>query len=110
MTSYDYAWIIIAIAALFGAFGLWKLCARTRFGLLPWLASALALTFFLTPITVPNYPEQMAPAFVVALFEMLFQANGEPQASLRLLGISLGVVSLLTLVVYFFAQKSLRKT
>ena len=105
MTPYDYAWVVILICAAIGAFGLWKLCARTRFGLLPWLASSLALTFFLTPITVPNYPQQMAPAFVVAIFELLFQTNGEPQASLRLLGISLGTISLLTLVVYFFAQK-----
>ena len=108
MSGYGYAWIIIFASAGLGAFGLWKLCARTRYGLLPWLATSLALTFFLTPISVPNYPEQIAPAFVVAVFELLFQTNGEPQASLRLLALTLGLVCLLTLLIYYFTQKTSR--
>ena len=110
MSAYAIAWMVIIAAALIGGFGLWRLCARSRFGLLPWLATALAVTFFLTPITVPNYPQQMAPAFVVAVFELLFQTNGEPQASLRLLGLSMTAVSLLTLVLYFFLQRPAKST
>ncbi|MEM7097006.1 MAG: hypothetical protein AAF541_02015 [Pseudomonadota bacterium] len=103
--DYIYAWVVILGAAAVGAFGLWKICAKSRFGLLKWLASAVALAFFLTPVAVPNYPDQIAPAFVVAIFEILFQTNGEPQGSLRILGLSLTAVSLVTIIVYYLSQR-----
>ena len=105
MDGYTIAWIVIGVSAYCGAVGLWQLCSRSRFGALRWLATGVALTFFLTPVAVPNYPEQLAPAFVIAIFEMFFQSNGEPQASLRILGLALTSVSVLILVVYFFLQR-----
>ena len=104
--GYTYAWVVVLVSGFIGAFGLWKLCSRSRFGLLKWLASMVALAFFLTPVAVPNYPEQIAPAFVVAVFEILFQTNGEPQGSLRILGLSLATVSLATIVIYYLTQRS----
>ncbi len=110
MTGYQIAWSIIAVAGLGGALALWQLLKRVRWGLLPWLAITVSLTFFLVPVPVPNFPHQLAPAFVVAIFEMFFQIDGQPQASLRVLGLSLGAVALVTVFVYFFAQRRRKNT
>ncbi|MEM9622985.1 MAG: hypothetical protein AAF993_15145 [Pseudomonadota bacterium] len=105
MTDYQIAWLVIGGAALGGLVSVWFLLRRSRWGLLPWLAMSLCLTFFVVPVQVPNYPDQLAPAFVVAIFEMFFQIDGQPQASLRMLGLSLGFVALATVLIYFFAQR-----
>ena len=109
MGAYMIAWAVIVFAGLAGAFGLWKLCSFTQWGLAKWLAATLAMTFFCVPMVVPNHTEQLAPAFVVAIFEMFFQIDGQPQASLRILGLSLAAVLLVTLFGYYFWQKRVRR-
>ncbi len=104
MSDVQIAWLVIGGAGLAGVVCLWRLLKNTRWGLLPWLAITVSLAFFVVPVPVPNHPEQLAPAFVVAIFEMFFQIDGQPQASLRVLGLTLSMTALLTVIVYYFAQ------
>ena len=77
MSNYDIAWVVIVIFGLLGAFGLYRLLPNLRMLIrLPLVAVVLAL--FLAPAAVPRFEGEFAPAFVVFIFELLFQIDGEP--------------------------------
>lgn len=79
------AWAL-AVAAAFLAFaGVCALTRRLRPSLLRSWLRALVLALMLAPAPVPGFPGNFAPAYVVALFEALFQIEGAPQPALRLL-------------------------
>ena len=100
----DLAWQVIAVAAAVGAVALWAtfwwlLPARTRFGgIWRWSLVALVLVFFVMPAPVPNYAGVSAPAFVVMLFEALFQTSGEPEESMRRLIVGGAIITAMALV------------
>ena len=97
MSAYEWAWIVIAIAAIVSAIGLWFALGNAKRLLKVWLTGS-ALLLFCVPAPVPNYDQQMAPAFVVLVFEAVFQIDGQPlTAALLLLG-CLVAWSLLALV------------
>jgi len=89
MSAFEIAWSIILVSGLVAAFVLstW-LRSRSR-PLVRRLIVAFALTFFVVPAPVPNYPEQWAPAFMVLIFEVLFQTEGAPADSVQILLMSL---------------------
>ncbi len=97
MNGYLIAWLVVLV----GAVGV----LAAFFRLLPYGAGALwrrlliggGLAFMLVPAPVPGHPEQLAPAFIVCVFEALFQIDGSPAQSLRIL--IAGVVVTLLLVV-----------
>ena len=106
---YSNAWIAIAVLAVIGAYCLnlllrWSRPARARGPRkLRYIFVTLVFVFFLLPAPVPNYPGVYAPAFVVLIFESLFQSSGQPNESQGILVLGLGVVSiigLLALVVF----------
>ena len=66
-----------------------------RFGL--YLAAALTC-FFVTPAPLPAHEEQLAPAFVVVIFENFFQTQGKPEEAFWILTIS---ISTLLLFLFF---------
>ena len=101
MNSYEIAWWVIGISAVVGAASFWVLLGYLRFGLLRWLMPAVAIAFFCAPVRVPNYEPQLAPAFLVATFELFFQIDGQAQASLRMLGIACSVVAVVVTILYF---------
>ncbi len=95
MDGYVLAWLVIVVAAAAGALSLWFFAAR-------WIAAPVrlwlvvfALAFFLLPAPIPQVPGGWAPAFVIAIFELLFQIDGQPQQSLVILGVGLGTVAVL---------------
>ncbi|MEM7078908.1 MAG: hypothetical protein AAF513_09790 [Pseudomonadota bacterium] len=95
MTDYDWAWVIIAGAAVVGGFGLWRL---TRWLRPMWLRAtlvALVMALFVIPAPIPSQLEFWAPALVVYLFEAFLQTSGSPGQSGRLL--LLGLLSVLVL-------------
>ncbi len=100
MTGYTLAWIVIVLAAIGGAIGIWQLTRSMlwRGGRIALIS--LALVFFLTPAPIPGVEDGIAPAFVVAVFEYLFQNDGQPRTSLTLLGFGLGCVLLGTTFAY----------
>ena len=99
------AWILIAAGGLVGGWCFYYsvvLCFRNysekrrskvkRFGL--YLAAALTC-FFITPAPLPAHNEQLAPAFVVVIFENFFQTQGNPEEAFWILTISISTLSLL---------------
>ena len=105
MSGYETAWVVILSMGLVGAFALSRLLANFRFRFLKWLVVVMTLTIFIVPAPVPNHAPQWAPAFVVAIFEAFFQIDGQPQASLRILLLSILVMTLMTTFVYFIYSK-----
>ncbi len=79
------AWALAAAAALLAFAGVCALTRRLRPSLLRSWLRTLVLALMLTPAPVPGFPGNFAPAYVVALFEALFQIEGAPQPALKLL-------------------------
>ena len=114
------AWILIAAGGLLGGLCLYfsvVLCFRNssdkrrskvkRFGL--YLAAALTC-FFVTPAPLPAHDEQLAPAFVVVIFENFFQTQGKPEEAFWILAISISTLLLLLFLIIkvvdrFFGSK-----
>lgn len=79
------AWALAAAAALLAFAGVCALTRRLRPSFLRSWLRTLVLALMLTPAPVPGFPGNFAPAYVVALFEALFQIEGAPQPALKLL-------------------------
>ena len=115
------AWIFIATGGLIGGlcfYYLLVLCFRNsadkrrskvkRFGL--YLAAALTC-FFVTPAPLPAHDEQLAPAFVVVIFENFFQTQGGPEEAVWILTTSISTLLLLLFLIFkvvdrFFGSKA----
>tara|TARA_B100000886_G_scaffold209022_1_gene144669 strand:+ start:148 stop:537 length:390 start_codon:yes stop_codon:yes gene_type:complete len=104
------AWILIAAGGLIGGLCLYYsviLCFRNspekrrsrvkRFGL--YLAAALTC-FFVTPAPLPAHDEQLAPAFVVVIFEDFFQTQGNSEEAFWILIISISTLLLLLFLIF----------
>ena len=114
------AWILIAAGGLIGGlcfYYLVVLCFRNssdkrrskvkRFGL--YLSAALTC-FFVTPAPLPAHDEQLAPAFVVVIFENFFQSQGRPEEAFWILTISISTLLLFLFLIFkvvdrFFGYK-----
>ena len=114
------AWILIAAGGLVGGFCFYYalvLCFRNssdtrrskvkRFGL--YLAAALTC-FFVTPAPLPAHDGQLAPAFVVVIFENFFQTQGKPEEAFWILTISISTLLLFIFLIFkvvdrFFGYK-----
>ena len=96
VSAYSIAWWVIIVTALVGAGTFYYLLRNVGKPLLRILAVTLTTAFFLVPAPVPGYTGQLAPAFVVSLFELLFQTEGQPDVSLRILLIALILTGVLT--------------
>ena len=94
--AYGLAWLVVFGAGL-ATLAFWFLLTRP----VPWFWLRTTLRcvvagWLLLPAPVPNYPGQYAPAFVVALFELVFQKEGQPAQALQIL--LLGTVIILFLL------------
>ena len=85
MSGYAMAWTIIAGAGLACLVFVGLLLRHSVRPLLLWPALALLAAVMLVPAPHPGAEGTWAPAFVVALFEGLFQTDGKPTTALRLL-------------------------
>ena len=79
--SYTMAWLVIVTAGLLGSLGLFFMTRRIGNPSLRWILRVTPLLLMVAPAPVPNYDGQLAPAFVVLIFESLFQSDGEPVTS-----------------------------
>jgi len=92
--SYTYAWLVVSGAGLLGCIGWFILTrgiANTR---LRMILRVLPPVLMLVPAPVPNYDGQLAPAFIVVLFESIFQAKGEPMIAAGIL-LTAGIVAVI---------------
>ena len=97
MTPYSIAWLVAGGAGLIGTL---TMVFWTRHMKIGWLRRALCvlpILLLLVPAGIPDFPGNYAPAFVVAVFEALFQTDGQPLAALRMLLLAL-VVGVLMIV------------
>ena len=97
--NYTIAWLVILAAGLLGSGFLFLLTRGIASASLRWTVRLLPLALMAVPAPVPNYDGQLAPAFVVLIFESLFQAEGEPGTAggillaAALIAVALGVLS-----------------
>ena len=88
------AWVVIVAFALLGAIGLYKLFPKMVPSLrVPLVTTVLVL--FLLPAPIPRFEGEFAPAFVVFIFEYLFQIDGQPNFAGGVLLVG-GVIALIS--------------
>ncbi len=100
--DYTTPWIIVVAAGAATAIALYPLLRKWRSSFLRWSVIGLVLVLAWVPAAVPGYPDQYAPALIVALFEGVFQTGGNAMPAIRLLSgfvvVMLAVVTLVHLV------------
>jgi len=106
--EYIVAWAVVALAGLGTLAGVFVLTRALQNLWLRSLLRCLAAVWLLLPSQIQVVEGKYAPAFIVALFEGLFRANGNPRPAL----IALGAASLLVVVVFLIvaATRRLRGT
>ncbi|HEY5644462.1 MAG TPA: hypothetical protein VIS76_00845 [Pseudomonadales bacterium] len=96
--SYAIAWIAAGGAGLIGALCVWMLTRSSHGGAWQHLLWVLPPVLMLVPAPVPHYPGNFAPAFVVAVFESLFVAEGQPRPALVILAVSAVAATVVTVL------------
>jgi len=90
------AWIVVAAAGLGTLAGIFVLTRRIGNAWLRSLLRCLAAVWLLLPWNIHVVEGEYAPAFIVALFEGVFRADGNPRPALMVLAL----VSLLVVIVF----------
>lgn len=97
MNPYEIAWVVAGLAGLLGTI---TMVFWTRHLTRGWLRRSLCVLpvmLLLVPAGIPDFPGNYAPAFVVAIFEALFQVDGQPLAAARMLALAF-VVGMLIVI------------
>lgn len=94
--SYGSVWMIVIAAGVLATGGVYMLIRPLSSGYLRALICGLTLALLVTPAPVPEYPPHYAPAFIVAIFEGILQAEGSAGVALRLL--LLGITTAVAIV------------
>ncbi len=94
MTGPTIGWVVVVLAAIGLVVSIYGFFRKSRLKVVLFFCLIVLLSMLLVPAPVPGYPGDLAPAFLVALFELLFQADGKTLVAVRLLGIGfiVGVV------------------
>ena len=85
MSPYSIAWLVAGGAGLIGTVTMVFWTRHLNIGWLRRSLCVLPVLLLLVPAAIPDFPGNYAPAFVVAVFEALFQTDGQPLAALRML-------------------------
>lgn len=99
MIEYVVAWIVVACAGLGALAGIFILTRAVGNLWLRSLLRCLAAVWLLLPWQIQVVEGKYAPAFIVALFEGVFRAEGDPWPALS----ALVAASLLVIVVLLIA-------
>lgn len=98
MSPYEIAWLVAGVAGLLGTLAMVFWTRHLASGWLRHCLCVLPVLLLLVPTRIPDFPGNYAPAFVVAIFEALFQVDGQPVAAARMLLLALVVGLLIVLV------------
>ena len=93
------AWIVVALAGLGTLAGVFVLTRSIGNAWLRSLLRCLAAVWLLLPWNIQVVQNEYAPAFIVALFEGVFRADGNPRPALMVLALASLVVLIVFLVV-----------
>ncbi len=93
------AWIVVALAGLGTLAGIFVLTRSIGNAWLRSLLRCLAAVWLLLPWNIQVVQNEYAPAFIVALFEGVFRADGNPRPALMVLALASLVVLIVFLVV-----------
>ena len=104
MSGYGWAWLIVVAMGLVGGLATYSLLRPLRRTLRWWL-TALVVAFFLAPAAIPKF-DGYAPAFIVFVFEALFQTEGEPAAALIALLSALACASVVVLAASYWVGRN----
>ena len=110
IAGYSTAWLVIASAGLVGAACLNGMLARlpgSRSALgrsLRWATVAAVFAVFTLPAQVPEATQVHAPAFIILLFETMFQAQGSPSDAVRIMLVQVPLVFLSALALCMFGH------
>ena len=85
MTDEALAWWLISLSGVVCVAAVGMLLRRSVRPVLLWPALSVLAVLLLLPAPHPGSEGTYAPAFVIALFEGVFQASGQPTTALRLL-------------------------
>ena len=106
MTGYPLAWLIIVAMAVIGTIAVFFLTRPMGAGLLRNLLRVLPGILLVIPAPVPGYDGHLAPAFVVLVFEGLFQREGNPLGALAALATGLAAALLVGWIVTRMSKSS----
>jgi hypothetical protein len=98
VNPYSIAWLVAVIAGLLGTVAMLALTRHLGNRWLRRTLSWLPPLLLLVPAEVPGFDGNYAPAFVVVIFEALFQVDGEPVAAARMLIVT-GLLGLLMITI-----------
>lgn len=110
MNDYQWAWIVVGVTTALLLLGLNRACRGWPLPGFRQLLSALLAVWLLAPAPVPESPEHFAPAFVVLLFESLFQLQGSPEVAGRILLLATIAVLIPGIPLLFWAWRRRRRT
>ncbi len=106
MSAVSIAWLVISCAALVGALVMWIVFSNYGIGgVLRTTLVALLLAVFLVPAPIPGYETELAPAFIVLIFEMFFQIEGQVQGSVRNLLLGAVIAIGLSLLMHYLFKR-----
>lgn len=91
-----YAWVAVALAGLGVLAGIFVLTRSIATAWLRSLLRCLAAVWLLVPAQIQVVEGEYAPAFIVAVFEGAFRADGNPRPALMTLALG----SVLVIVVF----------
>ncbi len=107
MNGVAAAWFLAIVSTLLAGMGIWVLTGRLGRGFLRSWLLCLIVALALMPSPVPGFEGSWAPAYVVALFEALFQLDGEPLQALKLL-LAAGLTAISAAAVWSWLDHRLR--
>ncbi len=113
--TYPTPWAVIGAAALIGALCLNSLLSRiggnrSAFGRsLRWALVVTVAAAFTLPVAVPRTEDVFAPAFLVLLFETVFQSQGSPEEARRVMISTLPIIFGGALAIGLLAHLPFRK-
>lgn len=113
--TYPTPWAVIGAAALIGALCLNRLLSRiggnrSVFGRsLRWALVVTVAAAFTLPVAVPRTEDVFAPAFLVLLFETVFQSQGSPEEARRVMISTLPIIFGGVLAICLLAHLPFRK-
>lgn len=105
MSGYTQAWLLIIAMGMGGGLALHRLLRFIAWPVVRWSLTFITVLLLVVPAPIPGHEGTWAPAFIVAVFELFFQIEGEPTSAILMLGVALGAGLALGVLTALFAKR-----